>query len=202
MDLGLGFIYRLLRDIYGYITRNQRKLSRSEIVDLRTKWKGEFENEIRERHFENLRSDVIIRDVNRVDEYPSLSDKKGISSWFKAGLVGTYHRGIQLLLEWVPLVQEQDGNWRYPKSGEEPTLTAGLVGLVKFENIQQVNWDGDEYYGLSHIFCHFVENRKEPYEQLVYCDRRELDGWPYFTQLTTFEEVEKVSKVHKLKNNS
>lgn len=45
--------------------------------------------------------DVIIRDMERIDSYPESSDKnKGISPWFKAGLMGTYHKGIQVGLNW------------------------------------------------------------------------------------------------------
>ena len=194
MDIGSGFIYRLIKDIYGYFTRNKRNLTEAEKIDLRTKWMEEFEPALNEKHIKELRSDVIVRDVSRVDEYPEISDKKGVSSWFKAGLVGSYHRGIQLLIDWVELVQDEDGTWRFPKQDEEATLTAGLVGLVRYENIQQVHWDGDEYYGLSHIFCHFDEKGKQPYEALKYCERRELDGFPYFSDLATLEAVEKASK--------
>ena len=58
-----------------------------------------------ERGQEQLRPDVIIRDVLRIDDYPELSEKKGISSWFKVGLLDTYDRGILLGLEWVRLAQ-------------------------------------------------------------------------------------------------
>jgi len=38
---------------------------------------------------------LIIRNVKRIDNYPEADDnKKDISSWFKAGLMGTYHKGI------------------------------------------------------------------------------------------------------------
>ena len=40
---------------------------------------------------------MIVRDVDRVDDYPDGDTKgKGISAWFKVELLGTYHRGIEV----------------------------------------------------------------------------------------------------------
>jgi hypothetical protein len=39
--------------------------------------------------------DLIIRDINRMDNYPDSDEKRNkIPSWFKGGLMGTYHKGI------------------------------------------------------------------------------------------------------------
>ncbi len=53
-----------------------------------------FEAEIFRCKKENLRKDVIICHVNRADKYPEVAEGKGISSWFRVGLLATYHGGI------------------------------------------------------------------------------------------------------------
>ena len=72
-----------------------------------------------------------------------------------------------------------------------------LAGYVRYENIQRVNWDGDEYYGFPHIYCHFDEKGKMPYENLMFCERRELtpEGFVYYNDLSSFDDVEKHSKL-------
>jgi hypothetical protein len=105
----------------------RRKLSAAEIVELRKKWKGEFEPRIWEWHQKKLREDVIIRDMKRFDSYPDLDEKaKGISPWFRAGLVGTYHRGIQVGLSWDTLTKHgKDDRWR------RTNYKAGETGDIK-----------------------------------------------------------------------
>jgi hypothetical protein len=194
MDFGISFLYRIGKDIYGYFTRNKRSLTHTERVDLRQRWKEEFDEKLLDRRRRGLRSDVIVRDVARADQYPELDEKKGISSWFRAGLLDTYHRGVLLGLEWKRLKKEDDGSWRFPSADEAETLTAILAGYVRFENIQQVNWDGDEFYGFSHIYCHFDEKGKTPYEALKYCEEKELDGRPFYVELEILETVKKNSR--------
>lgn len=89
--LAPGFLYSLGKDVWAKFFSRRRKRSASEVVELRKKWKAEFEARIWDRHKNKLRRDVIIRDMKRIDNYPDLADKpKGISPWFRAGLVGTY----------------------------------------------------------------------------------------------------------------
>ena len=115
---------------------------------------------------------------------------------FKVGLLDTYHRGILLGLEWVRLVQDETGAWHYPARDQQEKITAVLTGYVRYENIQRINWDGDEYYGLPHIYCHFDEKGKMPYEKLMFCERRELkpEGFVYYTDLASFDDVVELSK--------
>lgn len=84
--LEYGFLspaYRILKDIYAAIRGAKRRLSSSEVIQLRQKWKKEFEGELLRRKKEGLRCDVIVRDMRRVDNYPDTNDKeKGISPWF------------------------------------------------------------------------------------------------------------------------
>lgn len=131
-----------------------------------------------------------------MDTYPEISKGKGISSWFRAGVDSTYERGIMVGLRWEGLVEEADGfryaNWAKDELGERKVL---LVGYIPFENIESVDWEGDKYYGFPHIYCYFAF-KGEPYERLAFCERHEINGWPYFVEVADYEPVRKLSKRH------
>ena len=192
-----GFFYSVLKDVWGRVAPSRRKLSASQIVELRKKWKAEIEPRIWDSYQKKLRQDVIIRDMKRIDNYPDIEDKKGISPWFRVGLVGTYHRGIQVGLRWASLTKHTDGErLRHTnfKVGETGEIKAVLIGSISFENIDNIDWDGDEFYAYPHIYC-FFSNRKEPYEHLgYYTETTPPRGLPYFTEVASYESVRRISK--------
>ena len=190
-----GFIYTLTKDVWANFRGSRRRLSPSEVLALRQKWKGAFETHIAERHHNKLRKDVIIRDMKRIDSYPDTLEGKGISSWFRVGLVGTYHRGILVGLNWGTLVEEADGlRFRNYKAEEQGDLKAMLIGRIPYENIESVDWEGDEYYGLPHIYCFFTY-KKEPYEGLSFYEEIvPPHGIPFFTELRSYESVRRRSR--------
>ena len=49
-----GLIYSLGKDIVHFFNKRKRKLPQSEIVQLRQKWKNQFEQEILEARVSNL----------------------------------------------------------------------------------------------------------------------------------------------------
>ena len=67
---------------------------------------------------------VRLPDVNALcailDNYPNTAEKRGISPWFRVGLIDTYEKGIAVGLRIEGLVEEDDG-WRLgpgcPQSG-------------------------------------------------------------------------------------
>jgi hypothetical protein len=187
--------YRILRDVWSVVREKQRSLSTAEIVKLRQRWKSEFETKLWERRSKGLRTDVIIRDMKRIDKYPDTSEEtKGISPWFRVGLMDTYHRGIQVGLQWDSLHRDADSNrWRHPnrKAGEEGEVKVILIGFIPYENIEAVDWDGDEYYGFPHIYCYFSAKRKEPYERLSYCEQNHLNDIPFYTEVVEYSAVKK-----------
>ena len=196
IDLGpFSLVYRILKDLWTWIRGSRRRLSQPEITQARQKWKAEIEPAIWKRRKEGLGLDVIVHDVRRQDEYPDTNDKKGTSSWFKVGLMGTYHRGILAGLEWTGLTLDGD-KWHRTdhQAGEKKDLTAILIGYIKYENIEAIDWDGDEYYSNPHLFCHFVERRREPYEKLAYCEKRDLDDIVYYSELADYQDVKKNTK--------
>ncbi len=96
----------------------------------------------------------------------------------------------------IGLVQDETGAWHYPAKDQKETVHAVLTGYVRYENIEHVNWDGDEYYGFPHIYCHFDEKGKTPHEKLMFCEqcKSEPGGFVYYRELSSFDEVEKLSK--------
>ena len=197
----LNLMYSFCKDIGFFIwhlfNKRKRKLLQSEIVQLRQKWKNEFEQKILEARVSGTGTDVIIRDVKRMNSYPDGNNKKGISSWFKAGLVSTYHRGIQVRLRIGKLTKDSKfDKWRYTnyKLGETGELKVSLIGFIPYENIEAVDWDGDEYYYIPHIYCHFTEKSAEPYEKVAFCEEKYLDDSPYYTEFANFNSIHKFSK--------
>ena len=87
MDFSVGFFYQLLKDGLAWFLKRSRSRQASpmERLEARKKWKLDFEGWINGRRRYHLRSEVIVRDVNRMDDYPGTQEtKKGISPWFKA----------------------------------------------------------------------------------------------------------------------
>ncbi len=192
-----GFLYSLLKDAVSAFRMRQRRLTPSDIVALRQKWKQVFDEKIWEAHKDGLRHDVIIRDMKRIDKYPDVDEKeKGISPWFRAGLMGTYHRGILVGLRWTTLTQHGEDKWRFTNhaADEHGDIKVILLGNIRYEDIEDVNWCGDEYYGFPHIFCFFIHKR-EPYEHVAFCtERTNPGGLPFYTEVAPYEQVRRISK--------
>ena len=94
----------------------------------------------------------------------------------------------------------KDGNgWRSPNysAGEEPELKALLISSIAYENIEQVDWDGDEYYGYPHIYCWF-NNKKVPYQRTWIYTKTDptTGGLPFFTEVADPEDVKRRNKKH------
>lgn len=196
----LSPLYRILKDAWAALRKAKRSPSPAEVVQLRQKWKGEFESKLWERRQAGQRSDVIVRDVKRIDSYPDTDgNTKGISPWFRVGLMGTYHRGILLGLRWGSLVREESG-WKYRnyKKEEAGKLKVILIGYVPYENIEAVDWEGDEFYGFPHLYCHFDARSKEPYERCAFCEQQFLDETPFYTEVAEYDAVHKRSRKHGL----
>ena len=116
---------------------------------------------------------------------------------FRAALVGTYHKGIQVGLRWDTLTKhDKDDRWRRTnyKAGETGDIKVVLIGLIPFENIENVDWDGDNFYNYPHIYC-FFSFRKEPYEHVgYYTQTTPLHGLPFYTEVASYDSVRRLSK--------
>jgi hypothetical protein len=195
----VSLVYRIAGDVWSARRKKQRRLSAHDAVQLRQKWKTEFETKLSRGE----QTDVIIRDIRRMDSYPNTEAGKRISPWFKARLVGTYHRGIQLELRWCKLTMDQEKNkWRYTnyERGETGDIGAFLIGYIPYENIEAVDWEGDEYYGFPHIYCHFSTKHKEPYERLAFFVERHFNSILYYYEIEDFDVVHKMRKIAGVKS--
>jgi hypothetical protein len=196
--LPFGFVYTLLKDGIGLVRRGfGRKMTPQEKVELRLKWKNEFEPKIWEKTQKNLGMDCIIRDMRRIDGYPDdFKPRRGISPWFKAGLMSTYHNGIEVGLQWYMLTKDKNG-WRRTdhSAGENGDVKTILIGYIPCDNIFSVDWNGDNFYGEPHIFCYFDAHRGQPYASLAYCTEEQNSTGPkFYMKVADAEEVRKNSK--------
>ncbi|MDN7123456.1 hypothetical protein J6I90_01005 [Pseudidiomarina sp. 1APP75-32.1] len=178
------------------VKREGKVLTPGELIKHSEELRKQFQEEVYKCRAENLRRDIIIRHVNRMDAYPNTDDKeKGISPWFRAGLLDLYHKGIMIGLRFGTLSEGPDG-WRFTnyKEGEKGNIEVYMVGKIPYEFIEGVNFDGDEYYYFPHIFCHFA-HKGAPYEEIVFCEEVDLgSGHHYYKQIAKYHEVAENSK--------
>ncbi len=196
-EISGSLIYSVAKDLWKRLRGHRRRLSKPEILALRAKWQDEIQQKLWDRKTQGILGDVIIRDVARLDMYAEVRPSAGISAWFKAGIAGTYHRGILVGLNYWEMNQNSDGVWRrhIPEIDSNFELTCLLIGKIRYENIEMINWEGDEYYSDPHIYCHFVERKGQPYEGLYYGERVEMgNGHIYFREIEEYEKAKKASK--------
>jgi hypothetical protein len=103
----------------------------------------------------------------------------GISPWFRAGLVGTNDRGLLLLLGWHRLSSEaleflQLEGPQKENAQESANANAALIGYVPFEQVVDVDWNGDDYSARPSLYLHFDAKREGPYEKIGLCVRKEM----------------------------
>jgi hypothetical protein len=202
--LAPGFLYSLAKDGVAAFRRMRRPLTPSEVVAIRQKWKPVFDDRIWEAYKNKRGIDVYIRDIRRINTYPDLKQtKKGISSWFRASLLSTYHRGILVGLRMTTLTKHgADNQWRFTNyaAGEQGDIKVILSGNIRYEDIDNVNWNGDEYLELPHIYCFFTHKR-QPYEHLgFYTERSTSGGLPFYTEVAPYDQVQRVSRKLGLKD--
>ena len=186
--------YEPLRDLLSYLWVRKRRLTQEEKVQLKAKWKPMIEEKLRDWHHKSLSHDAIVHDVKRTQDYPDGLHGKGISPWFRVVLMDTYHDGIMLGLRWGKVVFEPtQQKWLFARLGEEGKNLI-LIGYVPYHHIEWIDWDGDEFYPYTHLYLHFDGPKRQPYERLVLCDKRELEGRPYYAEVADYEEARKLSK--------
>jgi hypothetical protein len=189
----VGFSYSLLKDGLAWLRGRRRRLTPTQVLELRQKWKKEIEPILWKRTGKKFRMDVIIRDVQRLDKYPEDTEpnRHGISAWFKVGLTCTYHNGIEVNLGWHSLVKEDYG-WRladYHKDDKDRMKTVALVATIPYERIEKIDWTGDTFYGNSQVYCHFDGKKGMPYEDFFFATQEQNPGGPYFYLKVADEEV-------------
>jgi len=73
------------------------------------------------------------------------------------------------------------------KKAEKGDMRVLMVGKIPYEYIEDVNFDGDEYYYFPHIFCHFA-NKGEAYEEIDMGN-----GHTYYKEIIGYQSVKKHS---------
>ncbi|WP_131522929.1 hypothetical protein [Nitrobacter sp. Nb-311A] len=180
----------------------RRRLTPQETLAIRSKWKPLFVEWLRNQRHQKLSTEVIIRDLRRIDNYPDTKEGKGISAWFRIGLIGNYERGIMLSCGIYELVYDANEEVYYsPAKGARGNTKVTLTGYVPYENIETVDWDGDQYYSYPHIYCYFDRKHKQPYEKLSFCERGNLDEHVFYSEIISFESVRRETKKRGIKSS-
>ncbi len=165
-----------------------RFLKPEEKIALRDKWRPIFQDYFLQAARNKFKTDVIVHDVARVDDYPDIQEnEKKISPWFRVGFMGTYDRGVLLGLQWTYLEEEANGWQVYDSSPPAGAIKVMLLGAVPYETIESFNPNGDEYYNKPHLYCHF-DFGGEPYERLFYGEPNQLfeDSPYYYSEIADF----------------
>jgi hypothetical protein len=132
-----------LRGLLRYVRRNRRDLTPAKRLELRQKWKQPFEEFFRANTHKKLSTEIVIRNIKRLDEYPDVTEKgkKGISPWFRTDLVQTYERGLMVSIMIGELVSIGEDKWRFRDwINREEGETFWLIGFIPYENVGDVNW--------------------------------------------------------------
>jgi len=191
MKIGLGFVYKVLKDIGVWVSKRLEKPTPEEILKKRFEKKREFEENL--PHLIN--SDIIIRDINRMDSYPDIDEKgRGISPWFKLGFKALYHKGVELFMsvESVRFDHAIDV-WAACKYDDDEAVNALVVGRIAYETIIQVDWAGDEYYPFPHLYCQFNKS-KMPYDEIICVVPEKLGDKEVFREIGAWPEIVERSK--------
>ena len=180
----------------------KRRLSPQETLKLRAQWKPQFTEWLELHNHKKLRTDVIIRDIKSIDSYPTNTETKGGSAWFRSGVIDTYEKGIMLGLGTYELVYDKQKDvYYFPPNGKRGNTKLMFAGFVLFENIESVDWDGDQHCSYPHIYCYFDSKDKQPYERLSFCERRTLDEHTYFREIVPLAEVRRETKRRGIKSS-
>ena len=182
-----GFAYSAIKDLWAFVRGRRRRLTPAQVIQLRQKWKSEIGGKLYDRKSKKLRSDIIIRDMRRIDNYPNVDEKsRGISAWFKVGLMGTYHRGFIAGLSWESAIIDHKTGREVWTAKDHGGKNAILAGYIPFESIETIDWDGDEFYGHPIFYCYFEGLKSQPYEEIAYCEEGDLDGQKFYTKIAPY----------------
>ncbi|KPL05372.1 MAG: hypothetical protein AMJ73_01085 [candidate division Zixibacteria bacterium SM1_73] len=183
---------------FRWILHKLKKPSSSKKIEHRAKLKKEFLRNLPKADKHGVRGEAIIRDLKRLDSYPDLDNKnKGISPWFKVELKDLYHRGLEAFISFPQelIMEGKSGKWRFAKSDDKKNkVLAYPVGRIPFDCIEEIDWEGDEYYPIPHIYCQFEMQGGQPYEEIVFYS--EMHGSDYLFEISGFRPWDKRKKKH------
>jgi hypothetical protein len=168
----LSLVLSPLLELTKWLIRKVRPPDPRVILERREELRREFQSNLPVKNRYGVHCDAIIRDIKRMDSYPDTeAAEKGISAWFKVEVKGLYHRGIAVFIG-HPIYIKRDVKDRWVVTDhEDPDDRKELaypVGQIPFDQIEYINWQGDEYYECPHIYCRFTAFRGQPYESIPF----------------------------------
>jgi hypothetical protein len=139
------------------------------------------------RLLDETNGDAIIRELRRKDSYPDVDESlRSISPWFKVELKDTYHAGIEVVTAIEHVVIEDGVARRAADPNDSRGQNVLVVGRIPYTSIEGIDWEGDEFYGFTHIYCRFrIGRRRGPYAETVLYQKgaRDLGGRTYYEPL-------------------
>lgn len=171
------------------------------IIERRTQLKLELEENLPRKDTYGVRTEAIIRDLGRIDYYPKIDMMaKGISPWFRVEVKDLYHRGLEVFLSSPQYIKRnQDGEWEFTKDEDKDKILAFPVGRIPYEVIQHIDWEGDEFYPIPHLYCTFTAFRKQPYEEIVFYAKKDSSDYLYLVEGFKPWNRKKAGWLHKLR---
>jgi hypothetical protein len=145
------------------------------LLKRREELRKEFEKSLPPKNKYGYRCDAIIRDIKRMDAYPNVNNRKGISAWFRVSIKDLYYNGIEVFISMPQYIkQDEKGKWQFTDYKDESKVLVWAIGRIPFDLIEYVNWGGDEYYPYPHIYCSFKSYRGQPYECIPFYRKAEM----------------------------
>lgn len=159
------------------------------VLKHREKLKEEFNENIRKKDQYGIRGNMIIRDINRMNEYPDFDyKKKRISPYIRVELKDMYHKGIEVFRPDPEYIKKNDeGKWEfteYDSPGDK--IKVWPIPRIPFDYIEYVNWDGDEYHNFPIVFCKFKGVNGSPYEEIPFFSEHGSEENRYFLEIEDF----------------
>jgi len=189
--LKLGF--DVLRGIFGFLHRAIKGTKPEVILKRRQDLKRDIETHLHKRRDAyGTFGEAIIRDIDKMDYYLHDNPKKSYASyaWFRVEIKDISYRSLDCFISMPEEIvyDEKKSKWRFINKGEKG-VNAYAVGKIPYENIINIDWNGDEYYPVPHIYCRY-QNRS-PYLAIHYYLKQGREPHEYFQQVEGFEPHKK-----------
>ncbi|MDO6967042.1 hypothetical protein [Rhizobium alvei] len=144
-----------------------RHASNADLHRYRQGLRKQFSEYINTAAAHDLREDCIVHDIERLDQYPNIDERDGgVSPWFRVGLMGATDEGVLIGYHWTYATQV-NGEWYEDHSEDLDRVKVMLIGVIPYEQIEDVNFEGDDFYNKPHIYCHFAYNG-EPSKRMFF----------------------------------
>ena len=174
-----GKVFRFAKKLFGHKGDAESEIKHA--LSL----KREFQQNLKYDQSNRNAGEAIIRNLENNKEYPDTEERDSafrISNWFKVEIKDLYHNGIEVYMSMLEYLKfdRTTKKWvkvSYKEKDEENVFSAWRVGRIPFINIKSIDWDGDEYYPMPHIYCSFNGMLRMPYEDFKYYYELENRGF-------------------------